>query len=200
MKTQMLARIGSGFLLGCLLGLTGCVTPPQKTPVFQAASFSAAEVDETILLPVVDLRPDKSVGLDVKTSALSSAKGVLKQKKYKFTVHMEDTQVSGLTDEDLNKPKSEWIKALNPANGRWVMVVAVNDLVRKVTLGTAANAEVSAYLFDKEAGKCVWHDKGVGQAGQRGLIGYLNPSASEAMQIAICNAILGLPSKPKQPK
>jgi hypothetical protein len=170
----------------------------QKTPVFQAAGFSATAVDEVVLLPVVDLRPDKSVGLDVKASALSSAKSTLKQKKYKFSVHSDEAQVANLAPEDLEKPKPEWVKSLNPANGRWMMVVAVNDLVKKVTFGTAANAEVSAYLFDKESGKCVWRDKGIGQAGQGGLIGYMNPSATTAMQIATYNAINGLPAKPKQ--
>lgn len=197
MKMQMrLIVIGlSGVtLLGCLLGLTGCAAP-LKRPVYQDAGFNPAEVQEITLLPVVDLRPDKSVGLDVNRTALGGAKAVIKQRKYKPNVHEDASQVSHLTEEDLDKPQPEWIKALNPASARWVMIVAVNDLTRHVTFGTSANAEVSAYLFDKEAGRCVWRDKGVGQAGQGGLIGYLNPSATEAMQMATYNAIRGLPKR-----
>ncbi len=197
MKKKILFTLGGCALLGSLLGLTGCAAPTKK-PIFQDASFTSAVVNEIVLLPVLDLRPDKSVGLDVKETAASTAKGALKQKKYKCTLHTDDSQVSGLTEEDLEQPRSEWIKALNPSNARWMMVVAVNDLVRKVTFGTAANAEVSAYLFDKEAGKCVWHDKGIGQAGQGGLIGYLMPSATPALQLATAQAIYGLPKKPKK--
>jgi hypothetical protein len=196
MKNRIVCLLSSGGALVCLLGWSGCAAP-QKKPVFQAAGFSAGQVNHITVLPVADLRPDKSVGLNVNRVALGMAKGALKQKKYKFTCHKDERQVASLKEEDLEKPDSVWIKTLEPAAARWVMILAVNDLVRKVTFGTTGNAEVSAYLFDKQSAACVWHDKGLGQSGQGGLIGYAMPSATTALQLATHNALAGLPKKPR---
>jgi len=105
-----------------------------------------------------------------------------------------------LTEADLAKPEAEWVRTLGPVSARWVMIATVDDLMRKVTFGTSANSEVSAYLFDKQVGRCVWRNKGVGRAGQGGLIGYFMPSASQALDLATFGMMSGFPRKSRQPK
>ena len=80
------------------------------------------------------------------------------------------------------------------------MVFAVHDVTRRLTFGSTGNAEISAYLYDREKAALVWHDKGLGQAGQGGLLGMalINLMDESALQMATGNALMSLPKRPKK--
>jgi hypothetical protein len=189
----------SAALMAVVLCLAGCTLPP-KQPIFQDTSFNPVDVDQIVVLPAVDLRPDKSVDMDVTKSVAEAAESTLRSRKYKCAVAKDAKPPDVVSEDDLKKPRSEWVQSLGPSGARWIMAAAVHDLTKKITFGASANAEVSTYLYDKQSGKCVWHDKGVGQAGQGGLLGMLDPVASMALQGATMNAVMGLPQRPKPGK
>jgi hypothetical protein len=91
------------------------------------------------------------------------------------------------------------VRKLGPAEARWVMVVSLGDVTSKVTFGSTGNAEVSGYVYDKQDGKLIWKEKGVGQAGQGGLVGMMMKGMmkSAALNSAIDNLMRSVPKRPK---
>ena len=83
-----------------------------------------------------------------------------------------------------------------------MLVVCLDDLASKITFGSTGNAEVSGFLFDKEKGELVWAGKGVGQAGQGGLMGMtmVGMMKGEAIGSALYNLLSGIPNRPKSGK
>jgi hypothetical protein len=201
MKTHHL-RVATGLiLLGLLSLLAGCGSVPTRAPVFVAAGFEPRVVDPIAILTVADLRKDKSVDINVNDIAQKAAKNALTGRKYRVELVPSGPDYTRLSDEDLSHPPAAWIKSLPPSGKRWVMIVGVHDITRKLTFGSTGNAEVSAYLYDKETGTAVWRDKGVGQAGQGGLIGMamIGMMSQQALEAAVATVFVGLPPRPEKP-
>ncbi|MGA2788080.1 MAG: hypothetical protein ABSF60_11180 [Verrucomicrobiota bacterium] len=194
MKKQLslLLSLASAALL-----LTGCATTlPQ--PLHSAAGFQPESMDAVYILPVVDARADKKLSLNLGGLQRNMASS-LQQKRYKVVV-LEDTNlVAGITDEDLKEPTPDWVKGIGPSESRWVMALAVGELSRKITFGSTGNAEVNLFIFDKQTGTLVWEDKGLGRAGQGGLLGMMMVSMMDeaAIENAMNQVMVKFPKKPK---
>ena len=82
------------------------------------------------------------------------------------------------------------------------MVVCLDDVTSRMTFGSTGNAELSGYLYDKQDGKLVWQDKGIGQAGQGGLAGMMlkGTMKGQALNIATGNLMRSVPKRPKVKK
>ena len=197
-KQHVFGSVGRMVILMIMSGLAGCKLP-QSRPVHQADTFNPAEVDRIVVLPAVDLRPEKSIDIDL-SKCSDQCYMSTKWRKYDVVRHDEADALKNLTEEELANPQPEWIQSLGPTDARWVMVIAVHDLTRKVSFGKSANAEISAALFDKQAQKCVWRNKAVGQYGQGGPIGFMMPAATAALETAAMTVMEGLPIRPKTKK
>jgi hypothetical protein len=79
------------------------------------------------------------------------------------------------------------------------MVLVLDDVVTKLTFGSTGNAEVSGFLFDKQAGEIVWRDKGIGKVGQGGLLGMAMKAGMDgaAIDAAVGNLIASVPTRDK---
>ena len=178
---------------------SGCKAP-TKLPIHQSQGFDPLAISTITVLLIVDLRPDKVRMSDFNRVIQKQARAVLKSKRYPVEVLEESAQVANLTEEDLEAASAEWIRSLQPAGAPWIMVFAVHDVTRRLTFGSTGNAEISAYLYDREKAALVWHDKGLGQAGQGGLLGMalINLMDESALQMATGNALMSLPKRPKK--
>jgi len=150
------------------------------------------------ILPVVDARADKKLSLNFAKLQQNMA-GSMKQKHYTVVILSDTNLVAGITDEDLKEPTPDWVKGVGPSDSRWVMALAVGELSRKITFGSTGNAEVNLFIFDKQTGAVVWEDKGLGRAGQGGLLGMMMVGMMDeaAIENAMNQVMCKLPKKPK---
>jgi hypothetical protein len=155
-------------------------------------------IERIVVLPPVDARNGEKpqVGLDdIRTNVVN----LLEKKNYVAEAGSFAEGAERPVEEDLKEARPEWIKALGPADARWIMVVVLHDVTSRMNFGSSGNAELSGYLYDREDGSLVWQGKGVGQAGQGGLIGILMKSTmkGEALGKAASNLINAIPKRPK---
>jgi hypothetical protein len=92
-----------------------------------------------------------------------------------------------------------WIGELKPDDARLILVIELIDVQTKTTFGSTGNAEVAGYLFDKDSKKMIWHDKGIGQVGQGGLMGMAMKAGmdEDAIRMALASLMSSIPKRPK---
>lgn len=127
-------------------------------------------IESISVLPIVDARAGKKAGVNLENLQGGVVK-VLKKKHYTAGAASTSGEAREIAIEDIEGAKPEYVKKLGPSSERWVMVVFLDDVVSKITFGSTGNAQLSGYLFDKDSGDLIWQAKGVGQAGQGGLMG-----------------------------
>jgi hypothetical protein len=154
------------------------------------------------VLPIVDARAGdkKKVNMgDVQKTVISLLN---KKKHYPASAAGTSGEVAQIAVEDLESAVPSYVKKLGPADARWVMVICLDDVVSKMSFGSTGNAELSGYLFDKNSGELIWKGKGVGQAGQGGLMGMAMKGAmkGQALLEAIQKLLKGMPNRPKPGK
>ncbi len=183
-----------GFLIGCAAALKPAITLDS--------GFQPQKVDKITMLPAVDARFDRKLKVNLQRQLNNKAKHLLESRGYEVQVIDTGSSESQITKDDLKSADEEWIKQLGPADANWVMVLALDDVVNKLTFGSTGNAEVSGYLFDKHSGLLVWHDKGIGQCGQGGLIGmpFKSLMDNKAISQSVNSLIASIPVQPKKTK
>jgi len=67
------------------------------------------------------------------------------------------------------------------------MVILLIDVNTKLTFGSTGTAEVAGFLYDVESEKMIWRDKGIGKAGQGGLVGMLMKGMMDEQAISMAN-------------
>jgi hypothetical protein len=155
-------------------------------------------IENISVLPIVDARAGKKAGVNL-DHLQNSVVNVVKKKHYPVSAASTSGEAGEIAEEDLQSPRPPFLKKLGPADARWVMVVCLEDVASKITFGSTGNAELSGYLFDKDSGGVVWTDKGVGQAGQGGLMGMAMKGmmSSAAIDSAVSNLLGSLPNRTK---
>ena len=150
------------------------------------------------VLPIVDARAGTKAGVNM-GKLQGGVVSVMKRKRYPASGVSTTGDAGAIAEEDLQGASPAFIKKLGPADARWVMVVCLDNVASKITFGSTGNAEVSGFLFDKEKGELVWAGKGVGQAGQGGLMGMtmVGMMKGEALSFALSNLLNGIPNRPK---
>ena len=157
-----------------------------------------ASIENISVLPLVDARAGKKSG--VKLDKLQdSVIHSLRKKNYSASAAMTPGDAGEIAIEDIQGASPNYIKKLGPSTERWVMVIFLDDVASKTTFGSTGNAELSGFLFDKDHGSLVWSGKGVGQAGQGGLMGMaMKPMMKEeALSAAVLDLLAGIPKLPK---
>jgi hypothetical protein len=150
------------------------------------------------VLPIVDARAGKKAGVNLE-HLQNSVVNIVKRKHYSVSAVSASGEAGEIAAEDLQSAHALFLKKLGPADARWVMVVCLEDVASKITFGSTGNAEVTGYLFDKDSGTVVWMGKGVGQAGQGGLMGMAMKGmmSSAAIDSAVGNLFGSMPNRPK---
>ncbi len=193
--TKNMVRIS---LVTLTLGLiVGCVQAPVKKAILLDSEFQPSAIESITMLPTVDARLEHAVEVDLQVQLNESARELLKGKGY--VVQMDDSNgsVGEVTKDDLKSAEPEFIKELGPSDARWVMVLVLDDVTTRLTFGSTGNADVSGYMFDKQSAETVWRDKGIGKAGQGGLIGMMMKGSmgSAAVNSAVNNLMASIPKR-----
>ena len=161
--------------------LSGCATT-KISPDYLAPSFSPANVDLITILPIADLRKDRSadLGEDWEHKVIGNGPGAGWSTKdffsiklgYNIAIEKDFGGVSSINEDDFIDAEPSWVKKLGPKDARWILLVVLEKFVSQKISGDSA--ECSATLYDKESGKAVWQHKvvkGEGGAAQGGLAG-----------------------------
>ena len=116
-------------------------------------------IENIVILPVLDTRPDKQVNFDLKNMRDEMANRLEKLKHYRVSESDQMGDVGDVTAKDLSSATPEWVRRLGPPDARWVMVIGLSGAQgKRVTTG----AMVFGYLFDKQSGKVLWQGIGIG--------------------------------------
>ena len=173
--------------------IIGCA--PSKEAIYVDPNFP--QIDKITLLPAIDARIDTSIEVDMNGQIRERGLDKLEDKGYQCTLSENTGDAKLITEELLKSGDSSWIKQLGPADARWPMVLMLIDVSSNISFGSSGNAEVEGFLFDKDTGKIVWRDKGIGKVGQGGLLGLVLSSDmdEEAIGEAMKNLMLSFPEK-----
>jgi hypothetical protein len=190
----MRQKLQCGLIVLLLTGIYAMKCPGKNPPDPKFMAIQSISV-----LPIVDARAGdkKSVNMgDVQKTLISLLN---KKKHYPASAASTSGEVGQIAVEDLESAIPSYVKKLGPPDARWVMVICLDDVVSKLSFGSTGNAELSGYLFDKDSGELIWKGKGVGQAGQGGLMGMAMKGAmkSQALFEAIQKLLKGMPNRPK---
>jgi len=182
--------------------ISGC-TVTKKAAISMNPGFNPKSVDEILVLPVVDLRFDKTKMPDmekVDNWMQNNIEGTLKKYGYKVKILTDRALVSKITEEDLSSQSASWVKQAVPTKSNWVLVVGLLDTESKITFGSTGSAEVTGYFYNKEQVLTIWHDKGVGKVGQGGLMGMAMKATMkhDAIVMATWNMMASFPEIPKK--
>jgi hypothetical protein len=158
-------------------------------------------IGELSVLPLVDARAGKKADINLAHVQEAVVKA-LTRKHYPATAASSNGDAGQIAEEDLAGAQSTFVKKLGPAEMRWVFVFCLEDVASKITFGSTGNAEMSGYLFDKDSGELLWSGKGVGKAGQGGLLGMAMKGAMNgaAVDEAISDLMRQIPDRPKPEK
>jgi hypothetical protein len=158
-----------GSLISVIFLLSSCVvySPPHSL----AAEFSAKEIGRIYILPVADLRTDKSVQTDravidaemaTDFSGTGDLSSLLDDRGYGDTTFVDPGASRPVTFEDLANPSGDRIGQLGPSDARWLLQIALLSLVEQRGHTGFVRARCSGHLFDKQIGMPVWvHGLGV---------------------------------------
>lgn len=181
MKSLIFTTLPYLLLLFMTSLLLGCNTGQS---LFISDGFNQERIDNIALLPVADLRFDKSKELkNLDRWVHNVFKRQLKRKRYSFNIFLDSSLVANVTEEDITNPKSHWISTLGPSGARWVLLPILHDSSSKLTFGSTGNAEFSAALYDRENGTMIWRHKAAQKAGAGGLAGMAMKGAMEKTAI-----------------
>lgn len=196
----MRRALGAG--LTVLLAAVICVVEgtAKKKPVIPPDPKIMA-IQNISVLPVVDARAGEKASVNMVKLQGSVVKG-LTRKHYPVSAANTSGDAGQIAVEDLENPQASYVKKLGPTSDRWVMVVLLDDIHSKIVFGSTGNAELDGYLFDKDSGELLWKAKGVGQAGQGGLIGMSMKGMmkSAALDAAVRSLLNSMPNRPKPGK
>ncbi|MGA2468551.1 MAG: hypothetical protein ABSH06_29945 [Thermodesulfobacteriota bacterium] len=186
-----------------ILLIAGCATP--KRAIYLDPGLNPSSISKITLLPVLDSRIEKKTDVNIPLHILEAGMRILNMKRYKVILSDNMGGVEQITENDLKSEDSEWIKQLGPTEARWVMALVLVDYRTKlIFLSLEGYAEVAGFLYDKENGRIVWRDKGIGKStSPSGLLGvaagivYENRLCKLAIYLAMDNLLASIPIRSK---
>ena len=177
--------------------LSGCAAPLKKG-IYLAPDFQSGAVSEIDVLPAIDARIDKGIEVDLEKQLRGEVESLLKNRGYKVSNSDRTDDIGQITEDELKSGAPELIRRLGPPGARHVMVILLLDVKTKLTFGSTGTAEVAGFIYDKEAEKLIWRDKGISKIGQGGLLGMAMKSMMDEQAISMANRNL-VASIPKRP-
>jgi len=176
--------------------LAGCSArrPPATVPT----AYPFSEARAMTLMPIVDARSGEKTRVDLE-KLQAQAEKQLAGKNYRVTLGRAEAALENLNVDDIAELTPDLVRETAPSERRWVMILCLEDVATKLTFGSTGNAEMTGFLFDKQTGKLAWRNKGIGKAGQGGLVGMMMKGTmkGEALSAALTNLLLAVPGQPE---
>ncbi len=188
-------RLLNVFTVMVFWGIISSCATTTKQAVYMDTAFDALDNEEWALLPALDLRVEKKGEINVEKHIRQAAFKKLQKKGYNINYSDDMGGIQNPTEEELRTGDASWIKRLGPSDKRMIMVLSLSDVSTKLTFGSTGNAELSGFLFDKTEGKIIWRDKGIGRAGQGGLLGMVMKGMmdEDAIKVALDDLLASIP-------
>lgn len=158
MKNNLLQLLRYSVVLFGLALVGSCI--PAAKPLFLDSSFHSVKIDTIAVLPVADMRTDKSLEISkVDQWRVRPFRNALTRARY-ASVYIENRAlVDNIAEEDLEELDPSWIKKLNPGQRRWVLLPIIYGSHKQVDIGKKVQLEIAAALFDVQTGKRIWFHK-----------------------------------------
>lgn len=177
-------------LVFALLISAGCTSMYDPIPFapshYDADAFVPSSEDRVTLVPVADVRVDTKETINPNT--IDALEQHFKNMGYLPNVASSYGAVATVTADDLEEPRSDWVRRFGPDDAQWVFLFAIEDLVsRDKTLGSAYGTECSGYLFDRRTGELAWQHSAAAQKGVGGVVGML-PGTTKRFSVGTCIA------------
>jgi hypothetical protein len=191
-------RLNTLLVVGLLLLTVGCVT--SKPADFVAPEFRASQVEQLAVLPVLDHRIERQGSIDLDAQILPIAERELTRLGYAYTIVRDRHAIERIERGDFEHPSPGEIAALEPSTSRWLLALVVESSASSLTFGSTGTAELTGYLFDRQARVLVWKNKELGRVGQGGLLGMALKGMMEgaAIEQAAMQMFRALPDRQQQ--
>ena len=172
MKTIECFRIGAAIVV--ITVTTACTAMYDPIPFspahYDRSAFAPSEVTQVTLVPVADVRADKTEQIHPNT--IVTLERHFRGMGYEPLVAPDYGSVQSVTADDLEEPRKDWIRRIGPEGAEWVFLFAVEDLVsRDKTFGSAYGTECSGFLYQRSVGELAWQHSAAAQEGVGGVAG-----------------------------
>jgi len=130
----------------------------HRTPLSVDPAFNGEEVEEIVLLPVIDARPDRFDYVRVSRNVEDATLMFLRQRGY-FAVSSNRFASRPPAPMDLDRETYEYLATLAPPDARVFMVVQIERLDPEFdSNGEGYHARLSAVLVDRDHRRVLWRD------------------------------------------
>jgi len=151
-----------------LLLLAGCGF--QRTPLVLDESLRAEDVDEVLVLPVIDARPDPFEDVRVARNVGDAMVRFLRERGY-FTLAADSYRERPTGPLDLHVASPAQLIPLAPEDAKFFVVVQVESLKPGVDEGGQTyDARLSAVMVDRPHGRVVWRDVATASSTLNGML------------------------------
>ena len=173
----------------------GCVTPPIKVGYLDK-NYYEKQINSICVLPIIDERKDKSYKVDFTDKILQQIQKTIETKGYNVEAANNFSEAKRVTIPEILEMTSEELSQLGPSSAQTILFIYLEDVAsRYLVMSYTFKMELRAVLIDKKDGTILWRDKGVGSAGQGGLIsGVVGPMLKTGViNSCINNMFVSLP-------
>lgn len=186
-------------ILSICLGMLfyGCAS--TRVPLYIEPDFSNRKIDTIALMPMVDVRKDKTAAnIDPERYVRKPVEKLLTKKGYSVVMASHFKEGADITAEAIAEMDEKELATLGPPESAHLFLFYLEDLSTSyVILAKTSKIEASAVLVDKAHGQYLWRDKCVESVGQGGLISGLLPTQGEAVQLCLSKMLSSLPEHSK---
>lgn len=177
------------FLLA--LSQPGNGAPKYTPPKYLSAQFESTEVTTLAVLPVLDLRADRSKALALDAWVHRICRYLIKRRGYKPTFYGDRSMIESLQQLGQGELVEAQVQRLRaPQAGRWLLLFGLIDSYEKGKFGSTGNAEMVAYIVDQQDGLVLWRHDTVGQIGVAGPVGMMMQGLMERSGIEVATKAL----------
>jgi hypothetical protein len=151
------------------------------------------------VLPVLDLRADRSEALELDAWVHRIGRHLIKRRGYQTTFYGDRSTIESLQQlgqSDLVEAQMPGLRV--PQAGRWLLVFGLMDSYAKGGFGSSGNAEMVAYIVDQQEGQVLWRHDTVGQIGLAGPVGMMMKGLMQrsGIEVATKTLIESIPLRP----
>lgn len=155
-------------IVSMALFLAGCGF--QRTPLVLDAALRAEDVDEVLVLPVIDARPDPFEQVQVARNVGDAMVRFLRERGY-FTIAADTYRQSPTGPLDLHVASPAQLLPLAPEDAKFFVLVQVESLMPGVDeSGQTYDARLSAVMVDRPHGRVVWRDVATASSTLNGML------------------------------
>jgi hypothetical protein len=171
--------------------LPGNTAPKYTPPKYLSPDFQVAEVTTLAVLPVLDLRADRSEALELDAWVHRIGRYLIKRRGYQTTFYGDRTMIESLQQLSQAELVEAQVQGLRvPEVGRWLLVFGLVDSYARRTFGSSGNAEMVAYIVDQQEGRVLWRHDTIGQIGMAGPVGRMMKGLMERSGIEVATKTL----------